>query len=70
MTGTVVQLSFRALRCDWLGLTGQGGSCLTEQSVGSSVCAVLQEETPGYYLQNVTITELCRSMSLHTPDMP
>lgn len=38
MTGTVVQLSFQVPRCDWPGLTGQGGSCPTEQRVGASVC--------------------------------
>lgn len=38
MTGTVVQLSFRVPRCDWPRLTGQGGSCPTEQHVDSSVC--------------------------------
>lgn len=38
MTGTRVQLSLRAVRCDWPGLTGQCGSCPTEQCVGSPVC--------------------------------
>lgn len=40
MTGTVVQLSFRAPRCDWPGLTGHGGSCPTERCVGAPVCAL------------------------------
>lgn len=74
MTGTVVQLSFWALRCDWPGLTGHGGPCPTEQYVGASVCpcvcAVVQKGTPGYYLPNVTITEPCRSTSPHKHDTP
>lgn len=37
MTGTVVQLSFGALRSDWPGLTCHGGSCPTEACVGASV---------------------------------
>lgn len=38
MTATVVQLSFRAPRYHWPGMTGQGGSCPTERRVGASVC--------------------------------
>lgn len=38
MTGTAVQLSSRALGCNWPGLTGHGGSCRTEQCVYVCVC--------------------------------
>lgn len=36
MTGTVVQLSSRVLQCDWLALTGHGGSCHKARHVGTS----------------------------------
>lgn len=45
MTGTLVQLSFRALRRDWPGLTGHGGSCPTERCVGASVCPCVRCST-------------------------
>ena len=49
MTGTVVRLSFRVLRCDWPGLTGQGrgGPCPKEQSAGASVCLCVCCSTEG-----------------------
>ncbi len=45
MTGTVVQLSFWVLRCDWLGLTGHGSSCPTEQCMGAAVCPCVRCNT-------------------------
>ena len=47
MTGTVVQLSFRAPRCDWPGLTGHGGSCPTERCVDAPVCLCVRCSTEG-----------------------
>lgn len=40
MTGTVVQLSSRLLRCDWLPVTGHGGSCHRESCAAMSVRAL------------------------------
>lgn len=40
MTGTVVQLSSWVLRCDWLAVTGHGGSCHRRRCTGTSACAL------------------------------
>lgn len=71
MTGTVVQLSSRAPRCDWPGLTGQGGFMSDRAVCGRFRVSVraLQKRTLGYYLPNVTIAESCRSTSPHKHDM-
>lgn len=51
MTGTAVQLSSRALGCNWPGLTGHGGSCRTEQCVCVWVCVWLEVLGPPWSLR-------------------
>lgn len=68
MTGTVVQLSFRALRYDWPGLTGQGGLMSDRAVCGCfrvSVCA-LQYRRGRQGITSQTSQSLSRvALSLH-----